>query len=119
MSDRQALREAIVVLRMRAGLSQKKLAGRAEVSDSYLNRIERGHSEVGTATLARIALGLEVELSRLISLAELLQKQRIESQPVVEEDYPDSRESRSASEVSEELHRVAYFFDLPDGKEEV
>jgi transcriptional regulator with XRE-family HTH domain len=117
MSDRQALREAIVVLRMRAGLSQKKLAGRAEVSDSYLNRIERGHSEVGTATLARISSGLGVELSRLIALAELLQEQRVATEPV-EEEYADPGANRSVFEVREELDRVAYFYGLEDADEE-
>jgi len=114
MSDRQALREAIVVLRLRTGLSQKNLAGRADVSDSYLIRIERGHAEVGTATLVRIAEGLDVELSRLISLAELLQKQRIESQPTPEMSDEEPQVTRSAFELEEELDRVAYFFDLPD-----
>lgn len=120
MSDRQALREAIVILRLRKGLSQKSLADLASVSDSYLNRIERGHSEVGTATLGRIADGLGVELSRLVALAELLQRQREESSrgpgPRGDAATSDGR-PKTEAEVRAEMDRMSHFLGT-EGEED-
>ena len=52
------LREA----RLRAGLSQRALAQRAETSQSVVARIEQGRSDPSTATLARLLAAAGFEL---------------------------------------------------------
>ena len=42
----QALRPALVALRTKAGLSQRQLAERLEVGQSYVSKIERGEAYV-------------------------------------------------------------------------
>jgi transcriptional regulator with XRE-family HTH domain len=111
MSDRQALREAIVVLRLRTGMTQKALAARSGISDSYLNRIERGHTELPTSTLAEIARGLGRELSELVRFSELLLKHRQETE-ARDRPYPLPEEGRTRSEVHDEEIRLEHFLDL-------
>ena len=48
-------------LRMRAGLSQRKLAERSETSQSHIARIELGQLDPGTDTIARLAAALSVD----------------------------------------------------------
>jgi len=48
-------------LRMRAGLSQRKLAERSETSQSHIARIELGQLDPGTDTIARLAAALGVD----------------------------------------------------------
>ena len=52
------LREA----RLRAGLTQRALAQRAETSQSVVARIEQGRSDPSTATLARLLAAAGFEL---------------------------------------------------------
>ena len=48
--------------RLRAGLTQRQLAQRAETSQSVVTRIEQGHSDPSTATLARLLAAAGFEL---------------------------------------------------------
>jgi predicted transcriptional regulator len=47
-------------LRLKAGLSQSMLAERAQMSQPHIARIERGNTDPGTETVARIARALGV-----------------------------------------------------------
>jgi transcriptional regulator with XRE-family HTH domain len=48
--------------RLRAGLTQRQLAQRAATSQSVVARIEQGHSDPSTATLARLLAAAGFEL---------------------------------------------------------
>lgn len=48
--------------RLRAGLTQRQLAQRAETSQSVVARIEQGRSDPSTATLARLLAAAGFEL---------------------------------------------------------
>jgi transcriptional regulator with XRE-family HTH domain len=53
------------VLRNRAGLSQEKLAFRADLDRSYVGQVERGEVNVSIDSIAKIAKGLRVRLADL------------------------------------------------------
>jgi transcriptional regulator with XRE-family HTH domain len=55
-------------LRIRAGMTQERLAERAEISVSFLSMIERGERSPHLETLERLALGLEVPVEELFRL---------------------------------------------------
>lgn len=52
---------SLSALRLEAGLSQAQLAERVETSQPHIARIERGVTDPGTETIARIARALEVD----------------------------------------------------------
>ncbi|WP_373046358.1 helix-turn-helix domain-containing protein [Vulgatibacter sp.] len=52
-------------LRTQAGMTQERLAERAEISVSFLSMIERGERSPHLETLERLALGLEVPVEAL------------------------------------------------------
>lgn len=54
----------------RARLSQQDLADKAGISQKYLSGVERGERNPTLAVLGALAAALDVELSRLIGLAE-------------------------------------------------
>lgn len=60
---RRALGEKVKFYRKLAGLTQEKLAEKAELAASYVSDIERGRENVSTDTLARIvkACGIKFE----------------------------------------------------------
>jgi len=53
-------------LREERGWSQEQLAGVAQLNRSYMGEIERATAMPSLATAAKLALALEVPLSRLI-----------------------------------------------------
>jgi transcriptional regulator with XRE-family HTH domain len=63
---RVILGAAIREERKRAGLSQEKLAERADLHPNYVGRVERGEEHVSLAALRRIARALKVRLSELV-----------------------------------------------------
>lgn len=52
-------------LRMLAGMTQERLAERAEISVSFLSMIERGERSPHLETLEKLAFGLEVPVDAL------------------------------------------------------
>jgi transcriptional regulator with XRE-family HTH domain len=93
-------------LRAEKGLSQARLAARAELDPSTVNQIERGAREASPATLRKLADALDV------SLADLL-----EESPKVS--APPSPEPSLNNELDEERRSTAfikvlraYFWDL-------
>lgn len=57
-------------LRMKAGLSQERLAQRAKVSTNFVGSVERGEYGVSVEVAERFAKVLGVTLSALIARAE-------------------------------------------------
>ena len=63
---RVILGKEIRVQRKRAGLTQEKLAEKAELHPNYLGRVERGEEQVSIASLRRIAKALGVRVRDLV-----------------------------------------------------
>ena len=81
----------VVVMRERKGLTQEKLALEAEMSVTYLRRIEPGRANPTLRALDRVAAILGMELSTLLQLSEGGQKSREESRALC-----DGEEARHA-----------------------
>lgn len=115
MSDRAAISEAIIVLRRRAGLKQKALASKAEVSPAHMSRIERGKVEAKRRTLQRIAAALGLSLADFLHFCDELSKSRRQSPPPADA-YPphDAASRRQPGAVAEEEKRVEYFLGLDE-----
>jgi transcriptional regulator with XRE-family HTH domain len=62
---RQILGEAIRTYRKQAGLSQERLAERAELHPVYISAVERGAKTISLDALMRIVRALNVRLSEL------------------------------------------------------
>ena len=63
---RHALGHAIRVHRKRVGLSQEKLAEKAELHPVYISAVERGAKTISMDALMRIASALKVHLRDLV-----------------------------------------------------
>ena len=63
---RVILGKEIRVQRKRAGLTQEKLAEKAELHPNYLGRVERGEETASVVSLRRIAKAVGVSLSELV-----------------------------------------------------
>lgn len=66
-----ALGRAIRRARLAQGISQEKLALLAEVDRSYVGRVERGDNNVAILTLSKLALALDITLTKLMQKAKL------------------------------------------------
>lgn len=65
--DYKLIGERIRAERMKAGISQDKLAEKIDIATAYISRIERGLAIINLKRLAQIAKALEVPLSSLVS----------------------------------------------------
>jgi transcriptional regulator with XRE-family HTH domain len=61
------LGETIRAKRMKAGLSQEKLAEKADLARNYIGNIERAEYKVTVEVLARIARALGVKVRDLVT----------------------------------------------------
>ena len=64
---RAALGHRVKNLRERLGLSQARLAERADLDTTYISGIERGRRNPGLNTLGRLARALNVSLPAFVS----------------------------------------------------
>ena len=62
-------------LRTEKGFSQERLAELAEIHRTYIGDVERGTRNIALLNMSKIAIALEVPLSRLIHEMEKGQKQ--------------------------------------------
>lgn len=69
-----ALGKVIQAKRLRLGISQEKLAHRAQLHRTYITDVERGWRNLSLGTVMRIALALDVRVSYLLQSAEKLLK---------------------------------------------
>ncbi len=82
-------------LRIERGLSQARLAARAELDPSTVNQIERGAREASPATLRKLADALDV------GIAELLEDASPKAQaPLWSDETSDERRSPTAAELN-------------------
>jgi transcriptional regulator with XRE-family HTH domain len=63
----KALGERVRQLRLKRGYSQEAFADHCGVHRTFMGTIERGETNISFQNLARIASGLNVTLSRLLS----------------------------------------------------
>jgi XRE family transcriptional regulator, regulator of sulfur utilization len=63
---REVLGEMIRLYRKRAGLSQEKLAEKAELHPTYISHLECGKKTISADALIRIAKALKVRLRDLV-----------------------------------------------------
>ena len=69
-STSDALGKVIANAREKLCISQEKLAERAGVHRTYVSQLERGLKSPMLDVLAKIALGLDIKLSRFMQLLE-------------------------------------------------
>ena len=65
--NRRLLGEAIRTKRLKAGLSQEKLAERSDLSTVFISRVERGKESPTVDSLSKIANALKIRVRDLIS----------------------------------------------------
>lgn len=94
--------EQLKRLRTEKGLSQARLAARAEVDPSTVNQIERGAREASPATLRKIAHALDV------SLFELLEDDSPKAEPSLPFSPEPSEAERRLTQVPEVLGRYIF-----------
>jgi len=63
---RRVLGENILLHRLKAGLSQERLAERADLHPNYIGDIERGEENVSVDSLVRLASSLRVKVADLV-----------------------------------------------------
>jgi len=63
---RRILGENIRVARKQCGLSQEKLAEKADLNTTYISDVERGEENISVDALVRIANALKVPLADLM-----------------------------------------------------
>ena len=69
-STRVAFGNRLRVLRNRAGLTQEKLAPRAELDRSYVGQVERGEVNNSIENIGKLAAGLSVRPLELFEFAD-------------------------------------------------
>ncbi|MDI6026163.1 helix-turn-helix transcriptional regulator [Corticibacterium sp. UT-5YL-CI-8] len=74
---RPMINDALRLLRLYLGLSQKELASELEISQSMISEIEHGHKTVSMELLERYSLKLDVRMSKLLFFAEELEGEPI------------------------------------------
>jgi transcriptional regulator with XRE-family HTH domain len=65
--DASLVGERLRTVRRRRGATLKQVAGRAQVSESFLSQLERGRAGVSISTLCRIAVALEISVAELFN----------------------------------------------------
>ncbi len=66
LNHRRILGETIRSYRKEAGLTQEKLAEKAELHHNFIGAVERGTMEISVGSLLRIAKALNVEVADLV-----------------------------------------------------
>lgn len=64
---RKAFGEAIRVYRKRAGLTQEKLAERADMHHNFIGEVERGNMECSLTSIVKISKALGVRVKDLVA----------------------------------------------------
>jgi len=66
MQHRKTLGATIRIFRLRAGLTQEKLAEKADLHLNFIGEVERGKMECSVSSLAKIAKALGVRVRDLV-----------------------------------------------------
>ena len=67
LHHRKAFGNAIRSYRRKAGLTQEKLAERAELHHNFIGEVERGNMECSLTSMLKIARGLGVRVRDLVA----------------------------------------------------
>lgn len=67
MTEAELFGERIRVLRQERGLTQEKLAGKADLTTGFVNAVEHGRKSPGLTTILKLARALEVDAPDLLS----------------------------------------------------
>ena len=62
--SRRVVGSAIREVRKAAGLSQEKLAEKADLHPNYIGEVERGEKTISVDALLRVAVALEISITR-------------------------------------------------------
>jgi transcriptional regulator with XRE-family HTH domain len=65
-SFRRLLGEKIRAYRKEAGLTQEKLAERADLHHNFIGEVERGNLDISVGSLVRVATALKVRVRDLV-----------------------------------------------------
>ncbi len=76
METKELLGRRIKELRRKRGLTQERLAERANLDVKYVGNIERGKENPTVATLERLAGALSVKMDQLLSFGHQIQGER-------------------------------------------
>jgi transcriptional regulator with XRE-family HTH domain len=68
-----ALSKAVRQIRLREGMTQEDLAGKAGVHLTWISRLESGRRDPRWSSLCRIAAGLGIPVFEIVALAERLE----------------------------------------------
>ncbi len=107
-------------LRTERGLSQAKLAARAELDPSTVNQIERGAREASPATLRKLADALDVGIADLLEDAPPKAQRRSSPEPSLFNGLEGERRESKLPEVADLLLRfgemllLTWEAELPD-----
>lgn len=69
-SGHEALREALIAARKKAGLTQAQLAGRLKCHQSFVARVESGEFRIDVVELVVLARALEADAADLLAVTE-------------------------------------------------
>ncbi len=94
-------------LRTKRGLSQAKLAARAELDPSTVNQIERGAREASPTTLRKLADALDVGIADLLEDVSPKAQRRSSPEPSLFNGLEDERRLRYLSGWRAFVHRLA------------
>jgi len=78
MNSKALIGSRVRELRLAAGLSQEKLAERADVHRTYVGSVERGESNSTLENLEKLARGLRVPLVKLFEKCTAVPKRSID-----------------------------------------
>ena len=67
MTDAELFGERIRVLRQERGLTQEKLAGKADLTTGFVNGVEHGRKVPSLTTILKLARAMELDASELLS----------------------------------------------------
>ena len=67
MTDAETFGERIRVLRTERGLTQERLAGKADLTTGFVNNVEHGNKTPSLTTILKLARALEVDAPELLS----------------------------------------------------
>nr|MBA4768908.1 helix-turn-helix transcriptional regulator [Sphingobium sp.] len=76
---RPMINDALRLLRLYLGLSQKKIAAELEISQSMISDIESGSKEVSMELLEKYSSSFNVKMSQLLFFAEELDAQGVKT----------------------------------------
>lgn len=69
-SGHEALRDALIVARKNAGLTQEQLATRLKCHQSFVARVESGERRIDVIELVVLARAIEADAADLLAVAE-------------------------------------------------